>query len=198
MVTQQQLLLALSAVILAATVGVVAKRHQRFQRKASRRKAKPSRRPTFADMQTYKKTHPPKKKASRRRNSLNKIRSLHNPRPQVDVTDSSKLGTNGDRIVLVMVGLPGRGKTFIGRKIAHYVNFFHGAEVRVFNNGQYRRKYFESQPKDASKQHANFFATDNKEGAALRQLFAQMAMDDLKEFLKEEQHYTADGGGLGR
>jgi signal recognition particle GTPase len=158
----------------------------------------------MADMKTYQTQKTMKKKkmsAHRRRNSYDpnrrRIRSLNNPLPQIHAPDSSKLGTNGDRIVIVMVGLPGRGKTFIGRKIAHYVNFFHGAEVRVFNNGQYRRKYFDAKPSDA-KQHANFFAAGNNEGAVLRQLFAQMAIDDLKIFLESEQRYTADQTGLGK
>ena len=153
----------------------------------------------MVDMKTYQAEKIAKSNARnrRRRNSLSVIRSTNNPLPQLEVSDSSKLGTNGDFIVIVMVGLPGRGKTFIGRKIAHYINFFHGAEVRVFNNGQYRRKYFESQPKEAQ-QHANFFAKDNSEGASLRQIFAQMAIDDLKSFLRSDRTYNEREGPKGR
>ena len=146
------------------------------------------------DMKAYQSQ---KIRQQRRRRSINTIRSVNNPRPQVEVSDSSKLGTHGDRIVIVMVGLPGRGKTFIGRKLAHYVSFFHGATVRVFNNGQYRRKYFEKQPKE-TQQHANFFATDNNEGNALRELFAKMALDDLKEFLKVKNYTDGRFGALGK
>jgi hypothetical protein len=65
-------------------------------------------------------------------------------------------GTVGDRIVLVMVGLPARGKTFISRKEAAYLSFFHGAPVRTFNVGDYRRKLGKK-----SDHGADFFQADN-------------------------------------
>ena len=38
-----------------------------------------------------------------------------------------------------MVGLPARGKTYISRKIARYLNWL-GYKARVFNIGNYRRE----------------------------------------------------------
>jgi broad specificity phosphatase PhoE len=112
--------------------------------------------------------------------------SKDNPAPQFDYADAAQLGTCGDKIVLIMVGLPGRGKTFISRKIMRYLRFFHNAQVKVFNNGEYRRRHFGQ--KDGGKademQDADFFSTSNEEGKRLREQFAQEAMDDLKEWLR--------------
>ncbi len=74
-------------------------------------------------------------------------------------------GTNGDKYIIVMVGLPARGKTYIARKLARYLlrytvsslpphanmsymnkyrylEFFHDAPTKVFNVGNYRRDKF--------------------------------------------------------
>lgn len=41
-------------------------------------------------------------------------------------------------MVIGMVGLPARGKTYISRKICRYLNWL-GFKSRVFNIGNYRR-----------------------------------------------------------
>ena len=67
----------------------------------------------------------------------------YNPVPQGEkAPDTAEQGTNGDKIVLVMVGLPARGKTYIARKVARYLEFFYNAPTEVFNVGNYRRKQF--------------------------------------------------------
>lgn len=43
------------------------------------------------------------------------------------------------KLVIVLVGLPGRGKTFLCNKLLCYLNWL-GHETRHFNVGQYRRK----------------------------------------------------------
>ena len=49
------------------------------------------------------------------------------------------MGTSSDKAILIMVGLPARGKTFIARKIQRYLGFFHAVTCKVFNVGNYRR-----------------------------------------------------------
>ena len=84
-----------------------------------------------------------------------------------------------------MVGLPARGKTFIARKVASYLSFFHGAPVRTFNVGEYRRRL------GNKNEHAeNFFREDNKDGSALRESYAKAAMDDMK---KVKASHTSTG-----
>lgn len=83
-------------------------------------------------------------------------------------------------LVLVMVGLPARGKTFIARKVARYLQWL-GRPARVFNVGNYRRQHL------GSMQPASFFDPDNREGKAARQDLARLALADLIAWITEEQ-----------
>ncbi|CAF2106394.1 unnamed protein product, partial [Rotaria magnacalcarata] len=62
--------------------------------------------------------------------------------------------------VIMMVGLPARGKTYIARKLARYLHWT-GIQTKVFNVGDYRR--------DAVKGYAGkeFFDPDNTEAVAI-------------------------------
>lgn len=87
-----------------------------------------------------------------------------------------------DPVVLVMVGLPARGKTFLARKLARYLTWL-GREARVFNVGNYRRERL------GSTQPASFFDPDNVQGFASRHQLAVAALADLVDWV---------GGGVGR
>lgn len=78
---------------------------------------------------------------------------------------------------LAMVGLPARGKTYIARKVARYLNWL-GHPTRVFNVGSYRRQYLGShQPHD-------FFDPDNAAGKAALFGMATSALDDMLSWLQ--------------
>jgi broad specificity phosphatase PhoE/predicted kinase len=79
-------------------------------------------------------------------------------------------------LVLAMVGLPARGKTYIARKLARYLSFI-GYSARVFNVGSYRRERLGSQ------QPASFFDPDNSEGRQILFGLAREALDDACQFL---------------
>jgi broad specificity phosphatase PhoE/predicted kinase len=79
-------------------------------------------------------------------------------------------------LVLVMVGLPARGKTFLARKVVRYLTWL-GREARVFNVGNYRREQLGSQ------QPASFFDPANVSGSASREQLAREALDDLVGWL---------------
>ncbi|MEM6931751.1 MAG: 6-phosphofructo-2-kinase domain-containing protein, partial [Myxococcota bacterium] len=83
-------------------------------------------------------------------------------------------------LVLVMVGLPARGKTFMARKIARYLSWL-GVTSRVFNVGNYRRHYL------GSAQPAAFFDPKNSEGATKRRQMATAALGDLIAWLHAQQ-----------
>ena len=78
-----------------------------------------------------------------------------------------------------MVGLPARGKTYISRKLARYLNWI-GIKTKVFNVGEYRRDTVKSY------NGKDFFDPDNKEGAAIRRECAQRALDDMCSWLTNE------------
>jgi len=54
-----------------------------------------------------------------------------------------------------MVGLPARGKTYVGRKLSRYLNWL-GIKTKVFNIGEYRRHLA-----GASELEPQFFSADN-------------------------------------
>ncbi len=82
------------------------------------------------------------------------------------------------KLALVMVGLPARGKSYIARKLARYLRW-RGHETRVFNVGMYRRELVGSQ-----KSH-EFFDPENPEGAAARLKVAELALEDLLGWIEE-------------
>ena len=81
--------------------------------------------------------------------------------------------------VIAMVGMPARGKTYIGTKLARYLRWC-GLNTGVFNVGEYRR-----QATTAYRNH-EFFRAENKEALALRTAVADSALNDLLKFLREE------------
>lgn len=82
-------------------------------------------------------------------------------------------------LVLVLVGLPARGKTYIGRKISRYLNWL-GYKTRVFNIGDYRRERL------GPHQKHDFFDPANEVGARARSQMADAALSDLLTWMKSE------------
>uniref|UniRef100_A0A674MC83 6-phosphofructo-2-kinase/fructose-2,6-biphosphatase 3 n=1 Tax=Takifugu rubripes TaxID=31033 RepID=A0A674MC83_TAKRU len=81
--------------------------------------------------------------------------------------------------VIVMVGLPARGKTYISKKLTRYLNWI-GMPTKVFNVGEYRR--------EAVKNYSSydFFKPDNECAVKIRQQCALAALRDVKSYLKDE------------
>ena len=88
-------------------------------------------------------------------------------------------GLSPRKLVIAMVGLPARGKSYIARKLARYLAWI-GHPTKVFNVGSYRRALF-----GAGQPHG-FFASDNQEGLAARTRVAQEALDDACDYLRAE------------
>jgi broad specificity phosphatase PhoE/predicted kinase len=79
---------------------------------------------------------------------------------------------DNQKIALVMVGLPARGKTYIARKLARYLSWL-GHRTQVFNVGNYRRERL------GSHQSHEFFDPDNAPGRAARADMARAALEDM-------------------
>ena len=89
----------------------------------------------------------------------------------------------GQKLALVMVGLPARGKTFVARKVQRYLSWL-GYRTLWVNVGDYRRAHA------GAKQPAGYFAPDNTATRGERERFAIAALDDLLDWF-------ARGGEVG-
>ena len=106
-----------------------------------------------------------------------------NPTPQsVAPPVFGDLGNIGEKHVLVMVGLPARGKTHMAKRLSQYLRFFHGARTQVFNVGTYRKRMM------SKKADAQFFDQRDAESEALRKSFARAALKDMIDFLFQEDN----------
>eukprot|EP01132_Coremiostelium_polycephalum_P006133 gene6133-7640_t len=85
-------------------------------------------------------------------------------------------GFESDKIVVVMVGLPASGKTFIARKVRNLLNWM-GVPAKVFTVGDYRRN------RVGAVQPAEFFDPGNIEGSRKRLHMAVAAIDDMMSYL---------------
>ncbi|XP_078677791.1 6-phosphofructo-2-kinase/fructose-2,6-bisphosphatase-like isoform X32 [Branchiostoma floridae x Branchiostoma belcheri] len=81
--------------------------------------------------------------------------------------------------VIVMVGLPARGKTYMSKKLTRYLNWI-GVKCRVFNVGEYRRSAVKEYKK------FDFFDPQNKEAMKIRKQCALDALADMSLWLEGE------------
>lgn len=80
------------------------------------------------------------------------------------------------KLVLIMVGLPARGKSFTARKLERYLTWL-GYNIRAFNLGEYRRDRFPGHTPHS------FFDPDNTETLRVREDMARDALDDMLNWL---------------
>ncbi|KAJ8875930.1 hypothetical protein PR048_023838 [Dryococelus australis] len=84
----------------------------------------------------------------------------------------------GAPLVVVMVGLPARGKTVTANKLARYLGWT-GHPAKVFVVSQYRRKLVERYNSH------DMFRADNEEAMEIRRRSSQAALDDAVSWLQE-------------
>lgn len=108
------------------------------------------------------------------------------------------LTPDSKRLVIVLVGLPGRGKSFVARKLSSFLTWG-GTEAKIFNVGRYRRQavaesssVLQTPSQNAGERakngacSASFFDNSNKEAAAMRQAVAEAALKDMLEWLDRD------------
>ena len=96
------------------------------------------------------------------------------------------LTQDGDYLVLALVGLPARGKSFIGAKLRSFLAW-RGLECQVFNAGQRRRAASDDSLEKnlrSPHSHAAFFDNANKDAAARRESIAMDTLDSLFDYLE--------------
>uniref|UniRef100_A0A672M696 6-phosphofructo-2-kinase/fructose-2,6-bisphosphatase-like n=1 Tax=Sinocyclocheilus grahami TaxID=75366 RepID=A0A672M696_SINGR len=86
--------------------------------------------------------------------------------------------------MIVMVGLPARGKTYISKKLTRYLNWI-GVPTQVFNLGQYRREVVETY------KNYEFFRPDNEEALKIHRACASNALKDIANYFTKEQGQVA-------
>lgn len=81
--------------------------------------------------------------------------------------------------MIIMVGLPARGKTYIAKKLCRYLNWI-GMRTKVFNLGEYRRSTTDRY------KNADFFRVDNVEAMKIRNKCAMKAMEHMFEWFNND------------
>jgi len=99
--------------------------------------------------------------------------------------------TKDGKLLLVLVGLPGRGKSYISAKLYSFLSW-QGYKTRVFNVGQHRRKSAED-----SHSRASFFDASNRGAKQLREKLAMEVLDAAIEWLSGDGDDDEQGGGGG-
>jgi broad specificity phosphatase PhoE/predicted kinase len=91
-----------------------------------------------------------------------------------------ELSSDHNGLVIAMVGLPCRGKSFYSRKIENFLNWC-GLKTKLFNVGKYRREGASGE--DSGR--ADFFDRNNAEAAVKRRDAANQALAELISFLDD-------------
>ncbi|KAL3905860.1 MAG: hypothetical protein SGILL_009507, partial [Bacillariaceae sp.] len=107
-----------------------------------------------------------------------------------------RLTKNSTRLVICLVGLPARGKSFVARKLVSFLEWY-GTECKIFNVGKYRRRaYAELTASNSSKNlkgeaagacDADFFDANNTQAAKLREQVAELALRDMLKWIDNEE-----------
>lgn len=106
------------------------------------------------------------------------------------------LTKNSTRLVIVLVGLPARGKSFVARKLLNFLEWY-GTSCKIFNVGKYRRQaYAEISDSSSGACDANFFDSQNKQAAELREKVAEVALRDMLRWLDEEEQYQSGSDNM--
>jgi 6-phosphofructo-2-kinase len=110
-----------------------------------------------------------------------------------------KLNKTATRTVVVLVGLPARGKSFVARKLLHFFNW-NAIHCKIFNVGRYRREAYAELIKETAATEreqqgacdANFFDASNEAATQLREKVAECALRDMLRWLDDEEDTISD------
>lgn len=94
--------------------------------------------------------------------------------------------TRGEKVVLVMVGLPARGKSYISQALIRYLNWF-GCRSSQFNAGDRRRE------QGKAGVPADYYDTNNKKAHAEKEQIAMETLQELLTWLTMDRNDTAVG-----
>lgn len=81
-----------------------------------------------------------------------------------------------DKLIIIMVGLPARGKSYTSNNLCRFLNWC-GVNCKVFNCGEYRRNIL------GGFQDSNFFDFENKENFNKKEEISKRCFSDLLEWI---------------
>jgi predicted kinase len=87
-------------------------------------------------------------------------------------------------LVIAMVGLPARGKSYLVKMITRYLKWI-GFECQVFNVGSHRRKM------GLASAESNFFDSSNPEFKSMRENLAMSVQEEMYVWLHENENLSA-------
>lgn len=107
---------------------------------------------------------------------------LPNTNPNESLPSDSDSGLNAlvleQPLVIAMVGLPARGKSYLVKMLMRYLKWV-GVECQVFNVGNFRRKV------GLAAADSNFFDSNNPNASKVREELAMYVQDSMYEWLHE-------------
>jgi len=122
----------------------------------------------------------------------------HNPEKRVNVRTTTApvpaaaaapptLGYWSSKLVIVLVGLPARGKSYTARKLCRYLNWLQ-YDTKIFNVGNKRRALNNLYAGQTSHEEhsASFFDPSNPKASKLREVAAMDTLEELLDFLLVE------------
>lgn len=92
------------------------------------------------------------------------------------------------KLVVAMVGLPARGKSYLSNKLMRYLRWLE-YKVEVFNVGQLRRRKARDQQQageEKTDHSAAYFSSTNEKASALREELATETLESLISWVKAE------------
>ena len=84
-----------------------------------------------------------------------------------------------EKLIIVMVGLPARGKSYTSNNLCRYLNWC-GIKCKVFNSGDYRRKIM------GGFQDASFFDFDNKYNYRAKEQISKVCFEELLKWIDDD------------
>ncbi|DBA03027.1 TPA: hypothetical protein N0F65_003215, partial [Lagenidium giganteum] len=100
-------------------------------------------------------------------------------RSSITFPQGEQKARRGGKLIIFLVGLPGRGKTFIGHILARHMTWM-GHQSKVFNTGEYRRLLV-----GASVNHA-FWDPNNEESYKKREEIAKQCLEDALQAMETD------------
>ena len=130
---------------------------------------------------------------------INSFANIASPQvlPSTPTSESSsecgfqtKQGNHAHCFVIVMVGLPARGKSFSARQLSKYLNWLN-IDCRIFNAGEKRRQVL------GAGQSSHFWDSDNRDGQEQRKRIGMATLQELIDWLMQSENQNSNQSKLG-